>query len=172
MSTTSNHSPLEGESTRAKPAVEPVGGRGRLPHPTGTGRSRTQTPVSMYWKRGVRHWLAPPPHQPSPGGSASATPPQAESDTAPPGGAGGAPALPGSLHPMTSSDQRDKIAEAFQCRLSLKEVHLSSVLFVIIRGSSLLMTSRFSSNDPHGRAGGRLNTYPRPCTLLKSPARW
>ena len=34
---------------------------------------------------------------------------------------------------MTSSDQRDKIAEAFWCRLSLKEVHLSSGLFVFIR---------------------------------------
>ena len=34
---------------------------------------------------------------------------------------------------MTSSDQRDKIAEAFWCRLSLKEVYLSSGLFVFIR---------------------------------------
>ena len=47
--------------------------------------------------------------------------------------AGGTPALPGNLHPMTSSDQRDKIAEAFGCRLSLKEVYLSSGLFVFIR---------------------------------------
>ena len=143
----------------------------------------------------------PPPHQPSPGGSASATPPQGGSDCpgsagVPPascpfgrrrasvrccrqppcrreqqrpgrrrpmapfpvdpsagdgrgwarlgaGGtpalpgshhrAGGTPALPGSCHPMTSSHQGHKIAEVFWCRLSLKEVHLSSGLFVFIR---------------------------------------
>ncbi len=34
---------------------------------------------------------------------------------------------------MTSSDQRDKIAEAFGRRLSLQQVHLSSGLFVSIR---------------------------------------
>ena len=48
-------------------------------------------------------------------------------------GAGGTPALPGSHHPMTSSHQGPKIAEVFWCRLSLKEVHLSSGLFVFIR---------------------------------------
>ena len=46
--------------------------------------------------------------------------------------AGGTPALPGGLPPMTGSHQRDKSAEAFWCRLSLKEVHLSSGLFVFI----------------------------------------
>ena len=34
---------------------------------------------------------------------------------------------------MTWSHQRDKIAEALWFRLSLKEVHLSSCLFVFIR---------------------------------------
>ena len=48
-------------------------------------------------------------------------------------GAGGTPALPGGLHPMTSSHQGQKIAEAFWRRLWLKEVHLSSGLFVFIR---------------------------------------
>ena len=41
--------------------------------------------------------------------------------------------IPGSLHPMTSSHQGHKIADAFWCRLWLKEVHLSSGLFVFIR---------------------------------------
>ena len=48
-------------------------------------------------------------------------------------GAGGTPALPGSHHPMTSSHQGHKIAEALWCRLWLKQVHLSSGLFVFIR---------------------------------------
>ena len=47
--------------------------------------------------------------------------------------AGGTPALPGGLPPMTWSHQRDKSAEAFWRQLSLKEVHLSSCLFVFIR---------------------------------------
>ena len=51
--------------------------------------------------------------------------------TATPGSAGVPPALPGSRHPMTSSRQGHKIAEAFWCRLSLKEVHLSSCPFVV-----------------------------------------
>ena len=34
---------------------------------------------------------------------------------------------------MTSAHQGHKIAEAFRCRLWLKEVHLSSGLFVSIR---------------------------------------
>ena len=46
-------------------------------------------------------------------------------------GAGGTPALPGSLHPMTSSHQGHKIVEAFGCRLWLKEVHLYSCPFVV-----------------------------------------
>ena len=47
-------------------------------------------------------------------------------------GAGGTPALPASSHPMTSSHREHKIAEALWCRLSLREVHLSSDLFVFI----------------------------------------
>ena len=39
--------------------------------------------------------------------------------------AGGTPALPGGLPPMTGSHQRDKSAEAFWRQLSLKEVHQS-----------------------------------------------
>ena len=54
--------------------------------------------------------------------------------------AGGTPALPASSHPMTSSHPGHQIADAFWCRLSLKEVHLSSCLFVCIRGSSSLTT--------------------------------
>ena len=50
--------------------------------------------------------------------------------------AGGTPALPGGLPPMTGSHQRDKSAEAFWRQLSLKEVHQSSCLFVFIGGSS------------------------------------
>ena len=34
---------------------------------------------------------------------------------------------------MTSSHQGHEIADAFWCRLSLKEIHLSSGLFVFIR---------------------------------------
>ena len=45
----------------------------------------------------------------------------------------GTPALPGSRHPMTSSHPGHNIAEAFWYRLSLKQVHLSSGLFVFIR---------------------------------------
>ena len=88
-------------------------------------------------------------------------------------GAGGTPALPGSHHPMTSSHQGHKITEAFWCRLTLKEVPLSSCLFEFIRGSSSLTISRFSSNDPHGRAGAPLNTCLTPCTLFKiTPPGW
>ena len=50
--------------------------------------------------------------------------------------AGGTPALPGGLPPMTGSHQRDKIAGAFRGRLWLKEVHRSSCPFVFIGGSS------------------------------------
>ena len=42
--------------------------------------------------------------------------------------AGGTPALPGGLPPMTGSHQRDKSAQAFWRQLSLKEVHQSSCL--------------------------------------------
>ena len=48
-------------------------------------------------------------------------------------GAGGTPALPGSRHPMTSSPPGHQIADAFGRRLWLKQVHLSSGLFVSIR---------------------------------------
>ncbi len=47
--------------------------------------------------------------------------------------AGGTPALPGSLHPLTSSHQGHKIADAFWRRLWLKEIYLSSCSFVFIR---------------------------------------
>ena len=90
--------------------------------------------------------------------------------------AGGTPALPGSRHPMTSSHQGHQIAEAFRYRLWVKEVHLSSCLFVSIRGSSSLTIGRFSSNDPHGRAGTGWQangSFPRGAGRLseKSPAR-
>ena len=42
--------------------------------------------------------------------------------------AGGTPALPGGLPPMTGSRQRDKSAEAFWRQLSSKEVHQPSCL--------------------------------------------
>ena len=48
-------------------------------------------------------------------------------------GASGTPALPGSHHPMISSHQGHKIAEAFWRPLWLKEGRLSSGLFVFIR---------------------------------------
>ena len=59
--------------------------------------------------------------------------------------AGGTPALPGGLPPMTGSHQRDKSAEAFWRQLSLKEVHQSWCLFVFIGGSSSLTNGCFSS---------------------------
>ena len=88
-------------------------------------------------------------------------------------GAGGTPALPGSRHPMTSSLQGHHIAEALWRRLWLKEVHLFFLpvylcLFVSICGSSSLTISRFSSNDPHGRAGARLagkREFPKGCSV-------
>ena len=92
---------------------------------------------------GRRAASIPPPYQPSPGGSASATLPPGESD----------PALPGSLHPMRSSHQGQEISEASWYCLSLKEVRLSPCLVVFIGGSSSLTIGRFSSNDRHRRAG-------------------
>ena len=59
--------------------------------------------------------------------------------------AGGTPALPGGLIPMTGSHQRDKSAEAFWRQLSLKEVHQSSCLFVFIGDSSSLTNGCFPS---------------------------
>ena len=44
--------------------------------------------------------------------------------------AGGTPALPGGLPPMTGSHQRDKIAEGCWRHLSLKEINLSWCSFV------------------------------------------
>ncbi len=68
-----NHSPLEGESAR----------QGRSPQ--SSRRGGTPRPVSddqrHYLGRGGGYWLAPPPHQPSPAGLASATPPRGGSDT-------------------------------------------------------------------------------------------
>ena len=45
---------------------------------------------------------------------------------------------------MTSSHQGHKMAEVFWCRLPLKEVHLSSCLFVFIRVHSRFV---FINND-------------------------
>ena len=59
--------------------------------------------------------------------------------------AGGTPALPGGLPPMTGSHQRDKSVEAFWRQLSLKEVHQPWCLFVFIGGSSSLTNGCFSS---------------------------
>ena len=78
--------------------------------------------------------------------------------------------------PLTSSHQGHKMADAFWRRLWLKEIHLSSGLFVFIcvhsclfvsiRGSSSLTIGRFSSNNPHGRAGAGLagkREFPKGC---------
>ena len=74
--------------------------------------------------------------------------------------AGGTPALPGGLHPMRSSHQGDKSAEALWCRLSLKEVNLSSCLFVFIRGSSSCNDRPFFLQMTRtAGAGAPLNTY-------------
>ena len=59
--------------------------------------------------------------------------------------AGGTPALPGGLPPMTGSHQRDKSIEVFWRQLSLKQVDQSSCLFVFIGGSSSLTNGCFSS---------------------------
>ena len=68
-------------------------------------------------------------------------------------GAGGTPALPGSLHPMTSSHQGHQIAEAFWCRLWLREVHLSSDLFVFIGVHSwfIFINERSAGRGPGSR---------------------
>ena len=73
-------------------------------------------------------------------------------------GAGGTPALPGSRHPMTSSHQWHKIAEAFGRRLSLKQVHLSSGLFVFIRVHSwfVFINDRSFFLERSARQGGGL----------------
>ena len=74
--------------------------------------------------------------------------------------AGGTPALPGGLPPMTGSHQPDKSAEALWCRLSLKEVNLSSCLFVFIRGSSSCNDRPFFLQMTRtAGAGAPLNTY-------------
>ena len=71
-------------------------------------------------------------------------------------GAGGTPALPGSRHPMTSSQQGHQIAEAFWRRLSLKQVHLSSGLFVFIRVHSWFVFIKRSAVFPRMiRTAGR-----------------
>ena len=63
-------------------------------------------------------------------------------------GAGGTPALPGSLHPMTSSHQGHQIAEAFWRRLWLKRAHLPSGLFVFIRVHSWFVFTKRSAVFP------------------------
>ena len=70
--------------------------------------------------------------------------------------AGGTPALPGSRHPMTSSHSGHEIAEAFWFRLSLKEVHLSSCLFVFIRVHSwfVFINDRLFFLERSARQGG------------------
>ena len=80
--------------------------------------------------------------------------------------AGGTPALPGSHHPMTSSYQGHKIAEAFWYRLCLKQVHLSSGLFVFIRVHSwfVFINDRLFFLERSGRQGGGR-------TCLKQPRR-
>ena len=71
-------------------------------------------------------------------------------------GAGGTPALPGSLHPMTSSHQGHQIAEAFWRRLSLKRAHLPSGLFVFIRVHSWFVFIKRSAVFPRMiRTAGR-----------------
>ena len=102
--------------------------------------------------------------------------------------AGGTPALPGGLPPMTWSHQRDKSAEAFWRQLSLKEVHQSrayscSLVVRLIRvPHSWFKTwvrvfiettiGRFSSNDLHGRMGGRLTRIGAPTMKRVRPAGW
>ncbi len=76
--------------------------------------------------------------------------------------AGGTPALPGGLPPMTGSHQRDKSAEAFWRQLSLKEVHQSWCLFVFIGGSSSLTTAVFPLSDAPRRAGRGLDLSETP----------
>ena len=98
--------------------------------------------------------------------------------------AGGTPALPGSRHPMTSSQQGHKIAEALGYCMWLKEVHLSSGLFVFIRvhswcilciDRSVYSPSRMDLPSRGGRAPGlRANgSFPKGARRLseKSPAR-
>ena len=69
-------------------------------------------------------------------------------------GAGGTPALPGGLHPMTGSRQGDKIAGAFQDRLPLKELSPYLCLFVFIRGSSFIDAPLFHPQRVRNVVGG------------------
>ena len=80
--------------------------------------------------------------------------------------AGGTPALPGSRHPMTSSHSGHEIAEALWFRLSLKQVHLSSCLFVFIRVHSwfVFINDRLFFLERSARQGGGR-------TYLKQPRR-
>ena len=89
--------------------------------------------------------------------------------------AGGTPALPGGLPPMTGSHQRDKSAEAFWRQLSLKEVHLPSSLFVFIRVHSwfVFIKHRLFFLERSARQGGgpaclRSNTRDGCCNGLRS----
>ena len=74
-------------------------------------------------------------------GAVAFDPSGGEGQAGPGYGAGGTPALPGGLHPMTGSHQGGRVAGAFRCRLWLKEVRQYSCLFVFIRGSSLKTTA-------------------------------
>ena len=89
--------------------------------------------------------------------------------------AGGTPALPGGLPPMTGSHQRDKSAEAFWFRLSLKEVHLPSSLFVFIRVHSWFVFIKRSAVFPRMiRTAGRgpdLSEIEHQGWLLSPPTR-
>ena len=67
--------------------------------------------------------------------------------------AGGTPALPGGLLPMTWSHQRDKSAEAFWRQLSLKEVHQSSCLTCLTLMNTETKPVSLSNDPP--RRGGR-----------------
>ena len=124
---------------RAAPGSHRLGARASRPHPVPLAAAELQCdaagshPCRREPQRpGRRRAMAPFPVDPSGGdgrGCARL-------------GAGGTPALPGSRHPMTSSTQGHQIAEAFWCRLWLKEVHLYSCVFVFIRGSSSFINDR------------------------------
>ena len=79
----------------------------------------------------------------------------------------GRPRSQEACHPMTSSHQGHQIAEAFWRRLWLKQLHLSSGLFVYYSCPFVVRLHQtigcFSSNDPYGRAGatpGRIGRQP------------
>ena len=81
--------------------------------------------------------------------------------------AGGTPALPGGLPPMTGSHQRDKSAEAFWRQLSLKGPSVGTDERKLEGGCHHGNRGPIGVawNDPHGRAGVRLTGGP-----LSSPS--